>query len=246
MPNPITVLRKNLAIGWHLSANGGEFVHRGLRLQIPASVKRDVRHMIVSEDYENEEFELITKWLPKDLPVLEFGGCLGVVSAHIRRSIRPDMRLIVVEANPDIVDVCEANARRQSPNSPTEVVCGAIAYGVEEVSFQLRRNLHVSRIADTGEGNFVCPAFTLGKIVGKLPEATPFALVCDIEGGEYEMMAADRATLERCQTAIVETHPQNFDDPAAKTEALLADAAAAGLHLVDQQGDVIVLSRNSN
>ena len=243
MPNPITVLRKNIAIGWHLRANDGEFVHRGLHLQIPSSVKRDVRHMIVSENYENEEFELITKWLPRDLPVIEFGGCLGVVSAHIRRSISPDVQLIVVEANPDIVDVCEDNAKRPSPDSPTKVICGAIAYGVKEVSFQMRRNLHVSRIADEGEGNFVCPAFTLGNIVEQLPNEGPFALVCDIEGGEYEMMAADTSVLARCQTAIVETHASQFDDPKSKTEALIADAASAGLSLVDQIGDVIVLTR---
>ncbi len=243
MPNPLTVLRKNLAIGWHLRAHGGEFMHRGLRLQIPQSVKRDVRHMIVSEDYENEEFELISKWLPKDLPVIEFGGCLGVVSAHLRRSILPEAQLVVVEANPHIVDVCEANARRPAPDSPTDVICGAIAYGVEEVSFQLRRNLHVSRIASGGEGNFVAPAYTLGKITERLPPESPFALVCDIEGGEYEMMAVDKAALRRCHTAIVETHAQNFDDPDAKTQALLADAKSVGLSQVDRIGDVIVLRR---
>ncbi len=243
MPNPFTVLRKNVAIDWHLRANGGDFVHRGLRLSIPSSVKRDVRHMIVSEDYENEEFELITKWLPRDLPVIEFGGCLGVVSAHIRRSIAADAQLIVVEANPEIVDVCEQNAKRQAPDSPTRVICGAIAYGVAEVSFQMRRNLHVSRIADDGEGNFVCPAFTLEKIVEELQSNGPFALVCDIEGGEYEMMATDTSVLARCQTAIVETHAQQFENPKAKTEQLIADATTAGLSLVDQVGDVIVLTR---
>ena len=243
MPNPLTVLRKNLASGWHLRSHGGEFLHRGLRLQIPQSVKRDVRHMIVSEDYENEEFELISKWLPKDLPTIEFGGCLGVVSAHLRRSISPEAQLIVVEANPHIVDVCEANARRPAPASPTEVICGAIAYGVEEVSFQLRRNLHVSRIASDGEGNFVAPAFTLSKIVERLPPQASFALVCDIEGGEYEMMAVDNAVLERCDTAIIETHAQNFDDPEAKTKFLLSDAESVGLSQVDQIGDVIVLRR---
>ena len=243
MPNPFTVLRKNMAIGWHLRANGGEFMHRGLRLEIPSSVKRDVRHMIVSEDDENEEFQLISKWLPTDLPVIEFGGCLGVVSAHIRRSIAPDAELIVVEANPDIVDVCEANARRPSPESPTEVICGAIAYGVDEVSFQRRRNLHVSQIATDGEGNFVCPAYTLEKIVGRLQGDGPYALVCDIEGGEYQMMSADTSVLSRCRTAIVETHAKQFDDPQAKAEELLVSAAAAGLNQVDQIGDVIVLHR---
>ena len=69
MPNPITVLRKNIAINRHLARHDGAFVHRGLRLSIPDTVKRDVRHMIVSGDYENEEFELASKWVPKDLPV---------------------------------------------------------------------------------------------------------------------------------------------------------------------------------
>ena len=243
MPNPITVLRKNIAINRHLARHDGEYVHRGLRLSIPDTVKRDVRHMIVSGDYENEEFELASKWVPKDLPVIELGGCLGVVSAHLRRTISADQQLIVVEANPNIIETCRSNASRSAPDSPTEIICGAIAYGVEEVAFHLRRNLHVSRIADdAAEANFVCPAYTLSQLVARL-DAQGFTLVCDIEGGEYDLFRQDGKVLKRCSVAIVETHPQMFDSSASKNGELLADAEAAGLHQVDAIGDVIVLKR---
>ena len=244
MPNPITVLRKNIAINRHLARHNGDFVHRGLRLSIPDTVKRDVRHMIVAGDYENEEFELASKWVPQDLPVIELGGCLGVVSAHLRRTIGSDQSLIVVEANPNIIDTCRDNASRPAPDSPTEVVCGAIAYGVDEVAFHLRRNLHVSRIADNdAEANFVCPAYTLSQLAERFGERS-FTLVCDIEGGEYDLFREDGKVLMRCDVAIVETHPQMFEGDAAKNDALLADAEAVGLHQVDAIGDVIVLKRS--
>lgn len=244
MPNPITVLRKNIAISRHLARNDGDFVHRGLRLSIPHTVKRDVRHMIVAGNYENEEFELASKWVPADQPVIELGGCLGVVSAHLRRVIDADQKLIVVEANPNIVETCRGNASRPAPDSPTEVVCGAVAYGVDEVAFHLRRNLHVSRIADdNAEANFVCPAYTLSKLAARLADEQRFTLVCDIEGGEYDLFREDTDVLGRCDVAIVETHPQMFDNSATKNDELLNYARAAGLVQVDAIGDVIVLRR---
>ena len=244
MPNPLTVLRKNIAIGWHVMHNKGDFVHRDLRLTIPHSVKRDVRHMIVSGDYENEEFDLVSKWVPPSRPVIELGGCLGVVSAHLRRTLDPDQTLIVVEANPNIVGTCEANARRPSPTSPTQVICGAVAYGVDEVAFHLRRNLHVSRIAyDTGKANHVCPAFTLAGLAGRLPAAAEFTLVCDIEGGEFDLFRREQEALALCNLAIVETHPAMFDDAPDQVDELVNNAARAGLKIVDSIGDVIVLKR---
>lgn len=244
MPSPFTVLRKNLAISWHVAAHQGDFVHRDLRLSIPSTVKRDVRHMIATGNYENEEFELISKWLPADRSVIELGGCLGVVSAHLRRTIDSDRQLIIVEANPNIIETCHANACRPSPASPTTVICGAIAYGKDEVAFHIRRNLHVSHIADaTAESNFISPAYTLAKITEYLRESGEFTLICDVEGCEYDLFQHDRPVLERCGLAIVETHPQMFEDGAARDAALLANAAAAGLSLVDRVADVIVLKR---
>ena len=245
MPNPLTVLRKNIAIGWHVMHNNGDFVHRDLRLKIPRTVKRDVRHMIVSGDYENEEFDLVSKWVPPSRPVIELGGCLGVVSAHLRRTIDPDQRLIVVEANPNIVDTCEENAKRPSPTSPTEVICGAVAYGVDEVAFNLRRNLHVSRIADdAGEANHVCRAYTLSDMAIRLTEPARFTLVCDIEGGEFDLFRYDQKALAACDLAIVETHPTMFDGAQSELGELTENAAEAGLKLVDRIGDVIVLKRD--
>ncbi|MGI9408782.1 MAG: hypothetical protein ACR2OV_01825 [Hyphomicrobiaceae bacterium] len=244
MPNPLTVLRKNIAIGWHVMHNNGDFVHRDLRLTIPRTVKRDVRHMIVSGDYENEEFDLVSKWVPPSRSVIELGGCLGVVSAHLRRTIDPDQTLIVVEANPEIVGTCEENATRPSPASPTEVVCGAVAYGVDEVAFHLRRNLHVSRIADdAGEANHVCRAYTLADLASRLPASARFTLVCDIEGGEFDLFRHDQQTLAFCDLAIVETHPSMFERAQDKLDEMAENAAQAGLEIVDETGDVIVLKR---
>lgn len=245
MMKPLRLLRQDIEIAAHKLRHGGSFALDGLVISIPGDTKRDIKLQIVSGEYEKAEIELARKWIDPTLPIVELGGCMGVLSAHLRRLLAPGVPLVVVEANPGLTETCKANAMRPAPEGPTNVMCAAVAYGVDHVHFHLNRNVHVSRIADTGKAaNFRCPAVTLQKVVAqKLAENAPFTLVCDIEGCEYDVFEKDTAVLQRCAVAIVEVHPHMFDDSAAAEKRFLSLAASAGFSKQDQMGTVVVLKR---
>jgi len=246
MFNQLDIIRQDIAIGLHRLRHGGAYVRDGLEITVPREVKRGIKHQLVSGDYEREEFALATDWVSPDHPVIELGGCLGVVSAHLRRLLRPDVELITVEANPKLIDACRANATRPAPSAPTRIVCAAVAYGCQTVAFHLNRNSHVSRLASDGlEANHESSAVTLAKLVADLGASGDYTLICDIEGGEYDLFELDRTALERCRLAIVETHPHLRDDPDEARAYFQGLANEAGFEIAAADGDVLVLKRNA-
>lgn len=237
----LQILHQDFSIALHTWRNAGAFRYHDLTLKIPSKIKRGIRHQIVTGKYEQSEFNLVTKWVRPDLPAIELGGCLGVVSAHIRATLNADQSLAVVEANPNLIDICRENATHPRPESPTQVINAALAYGATEVPFHINRNSHISRLAKYGvEPNFMCPAVTLGELVAKLSTQRDYCLVCDIEGAELDLFRNDQEALRRCAVAIVELHPYIFEQNNTDVEELLELASAAGLQKVTQIENVAV------
>jgi 16S rRNA A1518/A1519 N6-dimethyltransferase RsmA/KsgA/DIM1 with predicted DNA glycosylase/AP lyase activity len=59
--------------------------------------------------FEKHERETIKRCLDPNLPVVEVGGCIGVVACTTNRLLQEPSKHVVVEANPDLVPVLEAN-----------------------------------------------------------------------------------------------------------------------------------------
>lgn len=235
------ILRQDFSIAVHKWRNAGTLRYKGLTLKIPKQTKRGIRHQIATGVYEQSEFDFVTRWLRPDLPAIELGGCLGVVSAHLRNTLNADQKLIVVEANPNLIDYCRENATHLHPDSPTEIINAAVAYGTKEIPFHINRNSHISRLAKYGvKANFMCPTVTLGELVAKLENQTNYCLVCDIEGAEMDLFRFDVEVLRRCSVAIVEIHPQFFLKTNFSIDELFKLANAAGLHKVTQIENVAV------
>jgi FkbM family methyltransferase len=245
MLKPLRLLGQDIEIAAHRLRHGGSYELDGLVLSVPPGMKRDIKHQIIRGDYEKDEIELARRWIDPNLPLIELGGCMGILSAHLRRLLAPTMQLVIVEANPGLAETCEANATRRSSNAHTHVICAAVAYGVDHVDFHLNRNVHVSGIASADKkANHRSPAVTLGKLVREqLPVDTDYTLVCDIEGCEYDVLEKDADALGRCKLAIIEVHPQLFDDQLAAQQRFESLARAAGFIQVDGSGSVVVLKR---
>lgn len=212
----------------------------GLDLHVPAHVDAGVRYLLAKgRAYEAEEAHFIQASLSKGTPVIELGGSLGVISAVIRNQIGPDAMHVVVEANPDLAPICRENA---GGGSRTEVIEGAIAYtGAPTISFSRGRNAHEGKLAQKGDANtFEAPVLTLSGILEKLPDA-PFALVCDIEGGELPMLENEpREAFEQVSYAIFETHPEAFEAMGSSEELFLTMCFKKGLRQVNRRADVIL------
>src|SRR5579885_2870151 len=59
--------------------------------------------------YEGEEMLLVKRHLPADLPIIELGGSLGVLSCLTNRRLRNPRKHWVIEANPTLIPLLEKN-----------------------------------------------------------------------------------------------------------------------------------------
>ena len=73
------------------------------------SVNRAQKWGLYTEPHEPHERALLKRWLPKDLPIVEFGGGIGVVSCSANRRLDRPEQHIVIEANPAVTPLLEQN-----------------------------------------------------------------------------------------------------------------------------------------
>ncbi len=70
--------------------------------------------------------------------MIEFGGAMGVVACLTNKRLIHPEKHIVVEANPEILSLLKDNRDRN--NCQFTILHGAIAYGTEEVTFNLNED----------------------------------------------------------------------------------------------------------
>jgi FkbM family methyltransferase len=161
-------------------------------------------HLLLG-DYEMGERAIIGRLLDPSLPVIELGGCLGVVASLTnRRLLRPD-RHVVVEAHPELLPLLRHNRDRNGARF--EIVHAAVAYGCDTVEFCEGGNFLAGRLGRKVGRRFTVPAVTLAGLLDRFG-FDQCTLVSDIEGAESDVIQKDRAVLEtRVATLIIEWHP---------------------------------------
>jgi FkbM family methyltransferase len=220
---------------------GATYELDGVRFTLPAWAD-DVKRNILKGHYEESERRLVAKWLDGRRTVVELGGAFGVVSGVVGARLRNDVRHIVVEANPALVEFCRQNAGAARPaGAPVTAIGAAIAYGVDgHAEFWPSDAFLGSHLARPGDrGTIRVPAITLRQVVAEL-DVGDFDLVCDIEGAELDLIRNDADILSRCRLAIVEIHPDVFADKGASEQEFVALLARAGLEIVDRDANVLV------
>jgi FkbM family methyltransferase len=163
-----------------------------------------LKSRFVTGGYERGERAALASELGPSVPVVEMGGCLGVISCLVnRRLARPD-RHVVVEAHPDLVKLLGHNRDRNG--AQFEILHAAVAYGRDAVEFHEGKNFLAGRLAREKGRSFTVPGVTLSGLVNTR-EFKRCTLICDIEGAEADLIANDAATLAgRVATLIIEWH----------------------------------------
>lgn len=225
---------------WLVHRNSYEF--HGATIRLPSRYARYAGSDIVKGAYEWEEAQLIGEHLNADIPVVELGGSLGVVSSLIRNKLDPATRHVVVEANAALVPVLSGNLSRQKGGDQSLVLAGAIHYGAPAVSFTDSDNIHGNRISDDKTGNTV-KALTLFDCHEALGRPQSFDLVCDIEGAEFALFENDAKTLAAARLAIIEIHPDRFAESGRSENDFFDLAHSCGFEQHSRLGDVLVLKR---
>src|SRR5882672_8018119 len=94
------VVLKNLQ-GLLFDLRGSRFDTDGCTFSIPRDVTtRLYRATFLTDDYEQDERQLIKEYLRAEDRVVELGACLGIVSCVTNRLLAQKANHVVVEANP--------------------------------------------------------------------------------------------------------------------------------------------------
>jgi len=202
-------------------------------------VPANVVDLLLSDLYEEPERKALRRFLNPELPVIELGACIGVVSCLTNRRLRNPENHVVVEANPGLLPLLEQNRARNECRF--EIVHAAVSPGAEAITFRVDDNILASSVHGDDGRSVTVNAVTLERLLNDhgFQQAT---LICDIEGAELELVKHELKTLgERVSTIIMELHDRIVGQE--PTQRMLASLESAGFKIVSRDGDVVVLQK---
>ena len=175
-------------------------------LNSPAITTRS-KSKFFNGQYEKPEREAVNRFIDPSLPVIELGGSIGVVSCVTNRRLsRPELH-VVVEANPKLVPLLIANRERN--NCKFVVLSRMLGYNGETGTFYANNDNFVigSAVAtDTSALEIEVSTVNLRSII-KEYEFDRCTLICDIEGGESDLLRYEADVLgDKVQTIMLEVH----------------------------------------
>jgi FkbM family methyltransferase len=176
--------------------------------------------------WEEEARYLVKRYLPANLPVIELGACIGVVSCLTNRLLMRPESHIVVEANKHLLPILETH--REKNGCRFKILGAAIAYGAEEVTFYLDDGFNEGSTVRHTPQAITVPTITLQGILDR-EGFSRVSLICDIEGTELELVETEGDTMSsHVEWFIAEVHGQV---KSAKTRSYLE---ALGFRLIEQ------------
>jgi FkbM family methyltransferase len=184
--------------------------------------------------YEDRERTLVKKHILPNLPVIEGGGSIGVISCLTNSLLKNPEKHLVVEANPDLFAILKKN--RDLNHCQFEIVEAAMDENGPTVTFYLHRKSVGSSAQRATEKAITMPAVTVAGLL-KRTGWEKVSLVVDIEGAEIDLIKHESEALKNhVAVFIVEMHPM------ISSEAEIAEALATierlGFTLKDRALDV--------
>jgi FkbM family methyltransferase len=194
----------------------GSIVHiDGCSFNVNSSViSTRLKSRFLFNNYETPEREALQLFLDPTLPVIELGGSVGVVACLTNRKLSNPGQHVVVEANPALVPLLEENRDRNKCGFT--VLPRAYAYGRDYVLF----HSNVTNFLGSSTLTYSDAEAIAGEVVNDVEVKTislqaimdqygfdRCTLICDIEGGEAELVEHESALIrDKVATIIIEVH----------------------------------------
>lgn len=232
--------RRYIAGRW-VEWRGDEWELDGMMFSLDSpGIATHYKNRFVSGGHEDKERRLVVKYVCPDLPVIEGGGCVGVVSCVTNRLLKDPTRHMVVEANPKLWEVLKKNRDRNS--CKFEVVEAAFDENGPQVTFNIHKLFVGGSVQRPTEEQVTVPAVTLRGLLEKTGWGA-ISFVLDIEGGEIDLIEKEADVLrDHVKVFIVEMHPAISGEEAV--ERALATLERAGFTLVERETDVYVFTKD--
>jgi FkbM family methyltransferase len=231
-------LIRDWSLGRQIECNGNRVNCAGLTISVnnPHIATRP-KSMFATGDYERPELNVIERLLPRDYPVIELGGSIGVVACFTNRRLEHPEQHIVVEAHPELIPTLLENANIN--NCKYQVVSAALAYDTELVTFYSGSTFLAGSIYPTGRRSYSVPATSLSMLLNQFG-TKQVCLISDIEGSEIQLVEKELEVLQtRVRWAFFETHPEIVGIDAVSR--MLARLGGAGFIERHRENDVIAL-----
>ncbi len=204
------------------------------------SLPANVVHLLLENNYEAPERDALKKYLDPELPVIELGGCLGIVSCITNRRLRQPEKHVVVEANRTLAPLLAGNRDRNGCSF--KIVHAALSYGADRINFKVNDNILASSLNGEAQRGVLVSTVTLQLLL----DETGFervTLICDIEGAELQLVEHELDLLrERVSMIIMELHDRMVGDE--PTQRMLERLESVGFRMVSKDRDVVVLRQD--
>lgn len=187
----------------------------GVLLPIAApGVSPKLARAIYLDPYEEHERRVMLEKLAPDDVVLELGAGIGFISTLCAQKIGSE-RVCAVEANPVMAETIRETYRLNGV--APRLICGLLGVGDGEETFYVEANFISS---STRQRSDAAQAVTTRRYDARalLAEIRPSFLICDIEGGEQELLAY--LPLDGVRKLCIELHPHVIGN--AATSAIFA------------------------
>ncbi|MDF2454539.1 MAG: Protein of unknown function, putative methyltransferase [Cytophagaceae bacterium] len=204
-------------------------------------VKNRTKALLFWRMYESSEIRFVNKYMDKTYDTIELGGSIGAVSVQLGKKIQ-GRKLISVEANKPLLDIQKQNLNANGIYG-TQQVHAAYGSKKQQVWFSTGSENTLGKIAEAGKGNgFFVDTISLEKIV-EAYQLGEYALICDIEGAEIDLLLNEQETLSKCKLLIIETHRTVYKDRVYEPEEMKALLLQMGFQLLDQHGVNFVFAK---
>lgn len=175
----------------------------GVRIHTDDQVPAKARRALYRGRYEAAERHLILAHLRPDDRVVEFDGCMGVVSCVLAKRL-PEGRLSVFEVNPAAIELLHRNLALNGLRA--EVIAAGVGPDDGEETFQISEADIIASSGVAVDGPTTSLKALIWSLKTALNKLTPNVVVMDIEG--LEITTLQSAPLDGIRMVIVETHPQ--------------------------------------
>jgi FkbM family methyltransferase len=196
---------------------------------------------LLSGKYEKPEREAVLHYLQPHWSVIELGGCIGVVACITNKLLENPANHLVLEVNPLVLPFLESN--RDANGCAFQIMDKALAYGSETVTFEPLSDFWGNSLYHAGgQPPVTVETTTLANLLqGR--HFDNFALICDIEGQEYELISREPETIRKAELIVLEVHPHIIGNE--KVEFLLSTLKDLGFRILSHSKNVISFRKSA-
>jgi FkbM family methyltransferase len=196
---------------------------------------------LLSGAYEKPEREAVLRYLQPQWSVIELGACIGVVSCITNKLLENPANHLVLEVNPLVLPHLQLN--RDANGCAFQIIDKALAYDTDTVTFHPLADFWGNSLYHAGGQPPVTVKTTTLENLLQERSFGSFALICDIEGQEYELISREPETIRRAELIVLEVHPHILGKE--KVEFLLSTLKNLGFGILSQSKNVISFRKSA-